>query len=469
MTAAYVADAFRRFGLQPGGDSGTFVQRYRLARLQVDTTSTVTIAGPGVTSHWTMGQDVAPGAPLPLGDSTVSAPVVLLVGMPADTAQPFGDVDVRGTIILHVWPRSLVTRGDLLRPLIAKGVAAGVRGWIVMLRVQQRFLSLQVQSALVPRYVTLPLPVDQGAIPVPVLLVRDSSAAPVLRAAGEDPVALRDSTARGVRPLAGFTATLRTRPHVLEGTTAPNVVGILPGSDSRLREEYIVFSAHTDHIGAQGAGSCTAVGADSVCNGADDDASGTAGLVALAEAFSTLQPRPRRSLVFLAVSGNERGLWGSASYSSRQPGLLRQTVAALNLDMIGRNGRDSIAAVGLGHSTLGEVANRASRQHPELGLRVTDGGWPTDDGAGRSDQETFARRGVPSLGFFDGAHPDYHKPTDSPETIDAEKLAQVVRLVFYIGLDVANAAGRPQWSPGSRGRIVDDPPPSPRRGPPGGH
>lgn len=461
-TAAYVADAFRRLNLRPGGDSGTFVQRYRLARLQLDTTSTVTIAGRGVTSHWMMGRDIAPGAPLPPGDSTVSAPVVLLVGMPPDTARPFGDVDVRGTIILHVWPRSLVARGDLLRPLIAKGVAAGARGWMVMLRVQRGFLLPQVQSALVPRYAMVP-PVDQGAISVPVLLVRDSSAAPVLRAAGEDPVALRDSTARGVRYLEGFTATLSTRPRVLEETTAPNVVGILEGSDPRLREEYVVFSAHTDHIGATGAGSCLAVGADSVCNGADDDASGTAGVLALAEAFATLQPRPRRSLVFLAVSGNERGLWGSAFYASRQPVPLAQTVAALNLDMIGRNGRDSIAAVGMGHSTLGEVANRASRQHPELRLRVTDGGWPTEEVAGRSDQATFARRGVPSLGFFDGAHPDYHKPTDSSEKIDAEKVAQVVRLVFYIGLDVANAAGRPQWSPGSRGRIVDDSPPSPRR------
>ncbi|MDO8665055.1 MAG: M28 family peptidase, partial [Gemmatimonadales bacterium] len=200
---------------------------------------------------------------------------------------------------------------------------------------------------------------------------------------------------------------------------------------------------------------CRAVGADSTCNGADDDASGTTGVLELAEAFAGMNPRPRRSLVFMTVSGEERGLWGSEYYSEHPTLPLANTVADLNIDMIGRNWRDTIVVIGKEHSSLGEVATRVTTEHPELNMQLVDDRWPDQRFYFRSDHYNFARKGVPILFFFNGVHPDYHQATDSPDKIDAEKEARIIRMAFYIGLDVANTTARPQWNPESRRRIVE--------------
>jgi Zn-dependent M28 family amino/carboxypeptidase len=245
-------------------------------------------------------------------------------------------------------------------------------------------------------------------------------------------------------------------------TSAPNTIGILEGSDPVLKNEYVFFTGHMDHVGVAGMGNgCTAVGADSICNGADDDASGTTGVVMLAQAFSQMTPRPRRSLVFMTVSGEERGLWGSRWYSEHPELPLAQTVADLNMDMIGRyfdnhpGWRDTISVIGKEHSTLGASANRVTQEHPELHMQLVDDIWPTENFYRRSDHFNFARKGVPILFFFNGTHPDYHRVSDSVEKIDAEKASRIVKMVFYLGLDVANAAERPQWNPESRRHIVE--------------
>ena len=455
QTAAYIAAEFQRFGLRPGGDSGSYLQRYRIQRTQVDSTSFVMMMGRGAMQRWTVGQDAGVGGTLPLTDGAVTAPVVLLVGMPSDTARPFGAVDVRGAIVVQSLPAAPRLRGGPQAALIAKGVAAGVRGWVFLVNVSSAALATQARNALRPQ-LAVGGPAAGGPAQLPILLVRDSSAIDVLRAAGEDLAALRDTTSGAVRAMNGVTFTISARRRVLAEESAPNVVGILEGSDPQLRDEHVVFSAHMDHTGVAGAGSCSAVGADSICNGADDNASGTVGVVELAEAFATLTPHPRRSLIFLAVSGEERGLWGSGFYAEHPAAPLAQTVADLNMDMIGRNWRDTIVVIGKEHSTLGEVANRVTRQHPELGMQLIDDIWPAQNFYTRSDHFNFARRGVPILFFFNGVHPDYHRPTDSPDRIDAEKEARIVRMVFYIGLEVANATARPQWNPESRRQIVAD-------------
>jgi Zn-dependent M28 family amino/carboxypeptidase len=130
------------------------------------------------------------------------------------------------------------------------------------------------------------------------------------------------------------------------------------------------------------------------------------------------------------------------------------------MDMIGRyydnrpGWRDTIVVIGKEHSTLGEVANRVTREHRELGMQLIDDIWPSENFYRRSDHINFARKGVPILFFFNGTHPDYHRPTDSVDRIDAEKAARIVRMVFYIGLDVANATGRPVWDAAARQRVV---------------
>ena len=229
---------------------------------------------------------------------------------------------------------------------------------------------------------------------------------------------------------------------------APNAVGIVPGTDAVLRDEYVVFSAHMDHVGARGGQAVK----DSIWNGADDDASGTAGVLALAEAFA--RSPAKRSLVFLTVSGEEHGLWGSAWFTGNPPVPIERIVADINLDMIGRNWKDSIAVIGQEHSDLGATVARVAAAHPELGMTPVPDQWPQENFFARSDHYNFARRGIPALFFFNGVHEDYHQPGDSPDKIDAEKESRVVRLIYHVGLAVANAPERPKWNPESYKRIV---------------
>jgi Zn-dependent M28 family amino/carboxypeptidase len=464
--AAYIAGEFRRFGLRPGGDSGTFFQRYPLQRTLVDSTGYAAMSGHGVAARWVYGQDLRALGRLPLSDSVLSGRVVLLLGAPADTARPFGDVDVRGAVIVQTTTPAAANSRRLpldVQALIAKGMASGVRAWIRLANAPPGPAAGAPRNAPAPQF-TLATPASAtgpGAPAIPVLVARDSAALPVLHAAGVEMAVLRDTSARGIRALDGVIVTISLRGRV-ELASGPNVIGVLEGSDPQLKNEYVFFTGHMDHIGVAGGGAgCQATGADSVCNGADDDASGTIGVVELAEAFAALAPRPRRSLAFMAVSGEERGLWGSGHYANNPTVPLAQTVADLNMDMIGRyfdnrpGWRDTIAVIGKEHSTLGAVANGVTRQHPELNMQLVDDLWPSQNFYQRSDHINFARKGVPILFFFNGTHPDYHRATDSLEKIDAEKAARIMRMVFYVGLEVANAAARPQWNPASRAQIVE--------------
>jgi Zn-dependent M28 family amino/carboxypeptidase len=242
---------------------------------------------------------------------------------------------------------------------------------------------------------------------------------------------------------------------ILERASAPNVIGVLEGSDPTLTHEYVLFTAHMDHIGTPGSGEgCTARGADSICNGADDDGSGTVAVIELAQAFATAGERPKRSLVFMTVSGEERGLWGSAYFADHPTVPLASVVADLNSDMIGRNAKDTLAVIGREHTNLGATLDSVAAAHPELGIKPVGDLWPQEGLFFRSDHYNFAKKGVPILFFTTGLHPDYHQVSDSPDKIDAEKEARLTRLLFYLGLAVANGSSRPRWNPESYKQIV---------------
>jgi len=178
-------------------------------------------------------------------------------------------------------------------------------------------------------------------------------------------------------------------------------------------------------------------------------------VIELAEAFSRQGARPKRSLVFMTVSGEEKGLWGSRYFSEHPPVPINQIVADINIDMVGRNWPDTIVAIGKEHSDLGATLNRVNAEHPELGMTAIDDRWPEERFYFRSDHYNFARKGVPILFFFNGVHPDYHRPSDSPEKINPEKEARIARLLFYLGEDIANAPERPKWKPESYKEIVE--------------
>ncbi len=222
----------------------------------------------------------------------------------------------------------------------------------------------------------------------------------------------------------------------------PNVVAVLPGSDPELRDEYVVLSAHFDHVGIG-----APVNGDSIYNGADDNASGTAALLEVARSLVSRPSAPRRSVLFLHVSAEEDGLLGSQWFSENPTVPLDQIVANINVDMIGRNSPDSIVVIGKGYSSLGETVDAVGARHPELGLTVADDLWPEERFFYRSDHYHFARKEIPALFFFAGVHEDYHRATDHADKIDADKVARVSRLILHTVEEIANDPGRPSWHP----------------------
>lgn len=204
-----------------------------------------------------------------------------------------------------------------------------------------------------------------------------------------------------------------------------NVVAVLRGGDPKLRDEAVVIGAHYDHIGARN---------DTlVFNGADDNASGTAGLVAIAEAFASLGVPPRRSVVFVAFAGEEKGLYGSRFYVANPVFPLCNTVAMLNMDMIGRNDTAAVEVDGTGHfpwlRDLVEAANAT------VGLRLR---YSSRKAAPASDATPFYWRRVAALNFTSGLHSDYHQPSDDVDKLALPHLVDVARLVFGIAWLLAN-------------------------------
>jgi hypothetical protein len=443
LTARYVASQFRRSGLRPGGENGGWYQRYPIKRRQFDSErSRVTLAAGGVeaearfdrTAHFLQGS---------VPEESLSGPAVLVGGglRPDDV----GRMALRDKVVVYVTDFTGAAAERATQ--VARAIRLGAPK--VVLVVPK--LDPEAFAARIPRTNSARTTVDLKLVSPPYVEVSEAAVAPVLRAVKVDLAAVRADTAPVYRELPGLRARVELRDSVLESLTAPNTVGILEGSDPVLRKEYLVFSAHMDHIGI------TPGGADSVNNGADDDASGTTGVMELAEAFSRPGARPKRSIIFLTVSGEEKGLWGSRYFSEHPAVPVGRIVADLNIDMIGRNWRDTIVAIGKEHSDLGATLERVNRAHPELRMTAIDDRWPEERFYFRSDHYNFARKGVPILFFFNGVHPDYHQVTDSPDKIDSEKEARILRLLYYLGREIGNAPERPKWNPESYREIVDDP------------
>jgi Peptidase family M28 len=441
--AQYIAAEYRRLGLKPGGDRGTFIQRYSLDRMKVSADSSVAFVhgGPDGTLKYATDFLFADNS----FESGDYAGDLVLVSGPLGT--PTADTAaVAGKMVILAGGR--LRRADRDRVFSWKPAAV-----VFLNNVPDSTWAQGVSRFNRPQ---LRDPVRAVGGPL-TLVIRLSSLGPVLTALGADVAAAQSAPTFSVKPLAGAQLHVHARIEPVEKNSAPNVVGILEGSDPTLKNEYVVFSAHMDHVGVagpRGSGGCRAQGADSICNGADDDGSGTVAVVEIAEAFARLNPRPKRSVIFLNVSGEEKGLWGSEYFSNHPPVPITNIVADLNIDMVGRNWRDTIVAIGKEHSDLGATLNRVGAAHPELHMQPIDDIWPAENFYSRSDHYNFARKGVPILFFFNGTHPDYHQVTDSPDKIDAEKETRIAQLIFYLGVDVANAAERPKWNPDSYKRIV---------------
>ncbi len=224
----------------------------------------------------------------------------------------------------------------------------------------------------------------------------------------------------------------------------PNVVAVIPGSDPELRDEYVVLSAHFDHVGI---GRPDETG-DSIYNGADDNGSGTVVLVETARAIMEAGIQPRRSIMFVHVSGEERGLLGSRWFVDNAPIPVENMVANINADMVaGDQHRDTLVVIGKEYSTLGPLVDRLNDGMPDLGLITSDDIWPEQRFFFRSDQLNFMRAEIPSLFFFTGVHECYHRPCDTVDFVSTEKAARVARLLVHTVLAIADEDARPEWTP----------------------
>lgn len=222
--------------------------------------------------------------------------------------------------------------------------------------------------------------------------------------------------------------------------TVRNVIGILPGSDAALNKEYVVVGAHYDHLGLGDHNSLAPSQIGQIHHGADDNASGTAGVIELARLAASNKSMFKRSVIFMTFAGEELGLFGSSHFVNHPTVPIENIAAMINMDMIGRlNGKLAV----LDSGTSPEFKGWIDEFNKSLGLTIdsTDGGE-----IGGSDHMSFTSKHIPNLFFFTGLHADYHRPSDTPDKINAKGAVQVLSLAALLTQRIANTEARPQYT-----------------------
>ncbi|HUG40504.1 MAG TPA: M20/M25/M40 family metallo-hydrolase [Longimicrobiales bacterium] len=430
--AEWIAARFQGMGLQPAGEGGTFIHRwdYEVHSLAREGTH-VRVVGAPYSPRYERDFFVITG-----GQPATEAGA-FYAGRAGETGQL--PPAARGRILLFDVP------GPELGPEWQQGVVAAVQtavfggaaGLIVI-------LDPEFPGAMIEQLAEAT--VNQQA-PVPVVGVTDEAGRQLVAAAGHDLAALRAAGAPADLGATVRIAASRTQTR----HTPPNVIAMLPGSDPALRQTYVVVTAHFDHVGV---GTPDEAG-DSIFNGADDNASGTAAVLEMAEAFASLFEAPARSVVFLLVSGEEKGLLGAQAWVENPTVDIEDVVANINLDMVGRNAPDTVIGIGQEYSTLEGVVQRITASHPDLKLNVVLDRKPEEMFFFRSDQLPFIKKGIPAVFFTTDVHEDYHKPSDEASRIDTDKNARVARLGFYLAHAIASDPVAPEWTPEGWRRVEE--------------
>ena len=316
-------------------------------------------------------------------------------------------------------------------------------------------------AARVPAMPSQALPDDE--LKIPILTVSDRAGTELLAGAGMTPKMLQAAIDKDLTPqsrdLLGTSVTLHLQNTVRSRGVSHNVVGLLPGSDPKLAAETVIISAHHDHDGFD---------AQQTWHGADDNGSGTVGVVALARAFATNPVKPKRSILFAVFAGEERGLLGSYYMAAHPLRPLATTRAMINFDMIGRDEAASeqtnglieipkdnsnrLNLIGAGYSP--EFARTVRTANKSIGLTLDDR-FDHENALNiffRSDQFPFVLKNIPAFWFFTGFHPDYHQSTDTADKINYAKMANIIRLAYLSAWRFADDATVPAF--------VADPPPA---------
>ena len=430
--ARYIADRLRAAGLEPLGEDGGYIDRYEYRVATLDPTRT-RLGVAGETSGLAYGEDYF----MVLGSAPVEAHAYY-VGVAGEAGPP--PAEARGKVLVYRHPGAEVdqewqTRLGATLPAAAAAGAAGV-------------LFIQAPDFDATQMPPLAAATAEQQAPFAIAGVTDEAGRVLLSRMGEDLDALE---------AAGAPAPLGTSPLVMEGArlqqneTPPNVVGILRGSDPELAETFVVVTAHFDHLGTARPDET----GDSVYNGADDNASGTAAALEVAEALGTLDQAPARSVIVLLVSGEEDGLLGSTAWVDHPPVDIGSVVANINMDMVGRNAADTVIGIGQEYSTLGGVLDTIIAARPDLGLNVILDPVPEERYFFRSDQLPFIQRGIPAVFFTGHDHEDYHRRSDESHMIDDDKAARVARLAFYLAHAIATDPVAPEWTPEGEAEVQE--------------
>jgi len=476
LAAKYVAGQFEAFGLEPGGAKGTYFQTVPFREITVDPAACeVSITRQGKTARLKWGEDFLSRGNEFQPDISVDAPLVFVgfgVVNPGRQYDDYAGVDVRGKIVVAL-PGAPAAFPANERAHFASGVEkrrqAAAHGAVGSISLWTPDSEASLPWSRMPNQVESPAYRWLSSDGTPNDSFKELRGAAVLSArasenlfAGAPQSFAEVITASKEGKLHAFALAGTVRLHAVSRhrqVGSPNVIGILRGSDPALAQEYVVYSAHTDHMGIG-----KPINGDRIYHGAADDASGVSALIELARAYSGLAPaqRPARSILFLATTAEEQGLLG-ADYFARFPTVPQSGIVAdLNMD-----GASVFYAfkdvVGDDHSTLGDTLARVAAS---LGLTISPDPMPEQNGFVRADHYAFVRQGIPALSINEGLEARdpkvdgrkflenwimtrYHAPSDDMnQPFDFDATIQFVQIAFLTGYDVARERQRPSWKKG---------------------
>ena len=483
LTVAYLTGQFKKTGLKPGNPDGTYVQKVPLVGYRSDTKADITARGRRLTL--TPRTDYVASSRRFTDQIKVPASDIVFVGYgvvaPEYGWDDYKGVDVKGkTILMLVNDPPVPDPNDpsKLDEKMFKGKAmtyygrwtykyeiATEKGAAAALIVHETgpagYPFEVVGSSFGRENFDIQTP-DKNMKRVPVEgWITYDKAAELCKMTGQDLAALKKAAvSKDFRPVTLDAKAAFDIKNTLREVDSRNVIGKLEGSDPQLKNQYVIYTAHWDHLGKD-----TSLEGDQIFNGALDNASGTAGLLELARAFTKISPAPKRSILFLSVTAEERGLLGAKYYAENPLYPLKDTLADINMDVLNQWGRSKdVRITGLGNSTLDDVTEEVAKSQ---GRVIAGDAEPEKGHYYRSDHFEFAKQGVPALASGGGVEiigrpdgyglqkqreytaNDYHKVSDEikPDW-DLSGAVEDLQLLLQVGYKVAEADKFPEWKPG---------------------
>lgn len=466
MAADYIRNYFKEIGLK-GPVNGDYFQAIDMVKYQLSQ-SVLSINGVAKEE----GKDfVIPASGVSLkGFSFHSNDVVFAgYGLNTDGYNDFAGVDIKGKVVVifasgdptnktAVDPQDRATRRKMILAQQAKMKYLADNQALAVLQIDPAVAQLSPEQKAMfagTGQVAIKTPERTARmakmVSFPSILISPEVADEILKATGTTSAALKAKIDAAVKP-ASTVFPLSISGSAMKDEVkvrAENVLGFLEGSDPKLKDEVLVITSHYDHIGL------TLSGEDKVNNGADDDGSGTTGVLMIADAFAKAKKAgkgPKRSILFMTVVGEEKGLLGSEWYSENPVFPMEKTITNLNIDMIGRVDKEHekdenfiyIIGSDMLSSDLNSIGIKANETYTKLNLDMTyNNRTDPNQYYYRSDHYNFAKHGIPVIFYFNGVHDEYHQPGDEVDKIRFDLLAKRAQLVYFTAWDLVNRAKRP--------------------------